>query len=231
MKAKSYRIAVDAVVFGARPIAAGEGRGLEVLLIQRGVPPFEGSWALPGGLVLPEEDLETAVRRELVEEAGITPSWLEQLYTFGQPGRDPRERTVTVAWLGLVQPDRYPPSAATDAADARWWPVAKLPPLAFDHAHILAVGATRLEGKVRYQPIGFDLLPPEFTLSELQALYETILDRRLDKRNFRRKIGKTGLLVDTGKKRTGGAHRAPALYRFDRERYLVLEQQGYLFEI
>jgi len=231
MKAGRYRVAVDGVVFGARPIAAGEGRGLEVLLIQRGVEPYVGSWALPGGLVLEDESLEVAVRRELLEEAGVEPSWLEQLYTFGQPGRDPRERTITVAWIGLVRPDRYPPSAATDAADARWWPMSKLPPLAFDHAHILDVARERLQGKVRYQPIGFDLLPPEFTLSELQVLYETILERPLDKRNFRRKIGKTGLLLDTGKMRTGGAHRAPRLYRFDRDRYTVLEQQGYLFEI
>jgi 8-oxo-dGTP diphosphatase len=226
-----YRVAVDAVVFGARPITEGEGRGLEVLLIQRGIEPFRGSWALPGGLVLPDEDLEAAVRRELQEEAGIEPSWLEQLYTFGEPLRDPRDRVITIAWLGLVQPERYPPSAATDASDARWWPMAQLPELAFDHARILQVARTRLEGKVRYQPIGFDLLPPEFTLSELQALYETILQRPLDKRNFRRKIAKTGLLIDTGTKRTGGAHRAPSLFRFDRDRYLVLEQQGYLFEV
>ncbi|HCH62382.1 MAG: NUDIX hydrolase [Deltaproteobacteria bacterium] len=227
----SYRVAVDAVVFGARPISLGERRGLEVLLVQRGVAPFKAEWALPGGLVLPHENLETAVRRELREEAGIEPSWLEQLYTFGEPGRDPRERAVTIAWLGLVRPDHYPPKADTDAADARWWPISALPPLAFDHAHILAVARERLEGKVRYRPIGFDLLPAEFTLSELQFLYETILQRGLDKRNFRRKIGKTGLLLDTGRKRTGGAHRAPALYRFERDRYQALEQQGYLFEI
>ncbi len=226
-----YRVAVDAVVFGARPISRGDGQGLEVLLVQRGIAPFHGGWALPGGLVLALEDLETAVRRELKEEAGIEPTWLEQLYTFGQPDRDPRERAITIAWLGLVQPDRYPPTAATDAADARWWPMSQLPPLAFDHADILGVARTRLEGKVRYQPIGFDLLPPEFTLSELQALYETILQRPLDKRNFRRKIGRSGLLLDTGRKRTGGAHRAPSLYRFDRDRYRTLERQGYLFEI
>jgi 8-oxo-dGTP diphosphatase len=227
----SYRVAVDAVVFGARPISQGAGRGLEVLLVQRGIEPFKGGWALPGGLVLPHENLETAVRRELKEEAGIEPTWLEQLYTFGEPDRDPRERAITIAWLGLVRPDRYPPRAATDAADARWWPMAGLPPLAFDHADILAVARTRLEGKVRYQPIGFDLLPPEFTLSELQALYETILQRPLDKRNFRRKMTRSGLLLDTGRKRTGGAHRAPSLFRFDRDRYLALERQGYLFEI
>ena len=227
----AYRVAVDGVIFGARPISMGEPRGLEVLLVQRGVAPFEGECALPGGLVLRHEDLEMAVRRELREEAGIEPTWLEQLYTFGAPERDPRERAITIAWLGLVQPDRYPPTAATDAADARWWPVSSLPSLAFDHAHILSVARNRLEGKVRYQPIGFDLLPTEFTLSELQVLYETILQRPLDKRNFRRKISKTGLLLDTGRKRTGGAHRAPALFQFDRARYQALEQQGYLFEI
>lgn len=228
------RVAVDAVVFGAASAVASEDaplRGLEVLLIRRGVAPFEGSWALPGGLVLPNEDLESACRRELLEEADVAPTWLEQLYTFGQPERDPRERVVSVAWLGLVQPDDYPPKAATDAADARWWPVDDLPPLAFDHAHIVAVGLERLRGKVQYKPVGFDLLPDTFTLSELQQLYEVILQRSLDKRNFRRKLLKTGLLVDTGEKRRGGAHRAPRLYRFDRARYAQLEQQGVYFEL
>ena len=232
MSTPRYPVAVDAVLFGASGVSVG-GRspGLEVLLIQRGIPPFEGQWALPGGLVLPDEDIETAVRRELFEEAGIAPAWLEQLYTFGRPDRDPRGRTITVAWLGLVQPSQYLPQASTDAHDARWWPLTDLPQLAFDHAAILEVARNRLRGKVRYQPVGFDLLPEAFTLTELQTLYEVILERELDKRNFRRKIGRTGLLLDTGEERTGAAHRAPRLYRFDRERYLQLEQEGYLFEV
>jgi len=227
-----YPVAVDAVVFGASGVSV-EGRppGLEVMLIQRGIEPFKGQWALPGGLVLPNEDIETALRRELLEEAGIAPAWLEQLYTFGAPERDPRGRTITVAWIGLVQPAQYLPHPATDADDARWWPLKDLPELAFDHAKILEVARTRLRGKVRYQPIGFDLLPESFTLTELQTLYEVILERPLDKRNFRRKIGSTGLLLDTGDLRTGVAHRAPRLYRFDRARYEQLQTEGYLFEI
>lgn len=231
MKTPRYPVAVDAVLFGASGVSVGGSTpGLEILLIQRGIPPFEGHWALPGGLVLPDEDIETAVRRELFEEANLAPTWLEQLYTFGHPDRDPRGRTITVAWIGLVQPSQYLPQASTDAHDARWWPLTDLPELAFDHADILEVARERLRGKVRYQPVGFDLLPETFTLTELQTLYEVILERGLDKRNFRRKIGRTGLLIDTQENRTGAAHRAPRLYRFDRDRYLQLEQEGYLFE-
>ncbi len=231
MTEQSINVAVDAVVFGAPIGDETLASSLEVLLIQRGLAPFQQTWALPGGFVLQNEDLETAVRRELREEAGIAPTWLEQLYTFGQPDRDPRARTVSVAYLGLVRPDLYHLCAATDAQDARWWPVADLPPLAFDHAHILNVARTRLQGKVRYQPVGFDLLPERFTLSELQRLYEIILERPLDKRNFRRKILRTELLIDTGELRAGGAHRAPRLFQFDRNRYEVLERDGYLFEL
>jgi 8-oxo-dGTP diphosphatase len=224
-KIPHYPVAVDCVLFGAADTS------LEVLLIRRGVAPFADAWALPGGLVLPEETLEQAVLRELQEETAVRPDFLEQLYTFGAPGRDPRGRVVSVAYLGLVRPERYPPAGATDAAEARWWPVSQLPPLAFDHAQIIDVGRTRLQGKVRYQPLGFELLPERFTLTQLQSLYEVVLERELDKRNFRRKVLKTGLLIDTGEKVQNVRYRPPKLYRFDEPRYRELEQQGYLFEL
>jgi 8-oxo-dGTP diphosphatase len=213
-------VTVDCVVFGAAD------ERLEVLLVRRGEAPFEDEWALPGGFVRPEEDLATAARRELVEETGVDLSYMEQLYTFGDPGRDPRGRVVTVAWLALVRPSVHRLAPTTDAREAAWHPVAELPPLAFDHARILDVARER-----RYKPIGFDLLPEAFTLTELQRLYEVVLERDLDKRNFRRKVLATKLLLETGERRTGVAHRAPRLFRFDRERYEELEKTGYLFEV
>jgi 8-oxo-dGTP diphosphatase len=218
-------VTVDCVVFGAAD------ERLEVLLVRRGEAPFEDEWALPGGFVRPEEDLATAARRELVEETGVDLSYMEQLYTFGDPGRDPRGRVVTVAWLALVRPSVHRLAPTTDAREAAWHPVAELPPLAFDHARILDVARERLRGKLRYKPIGFDLLPEAFTLTELQRLYEVVLERDLDKRNFRRKVLATKLLLETGERRTGVAHRAPRLFRFDRERYEELEKTGYLFEV
>src|SRR5205807_886879 len=155
-------LTVDCVVFGF-----DEGE-LRVLLIQRALEPFKGKWALPGGFVRVDETLDEAARRELEEEAGLKEVFLEQLYTFGAVDRDPRERVVSVAYYALVKLSEHAAKAATDAANAQWFSVAKAPKLAFDHAEILAIALTRLKGKVRYQPIGFELLPPQFTLSQLQ---------------------------------------------------------------
>src|SRR5947209_9801116 len=150
-------LTVDCVVFGF-----DEGE-LKVLLIQRGLEPFKGRWALPGGFVRVDETLDAAARRELHEEAGLTNVFLEQLYTFGAVDRDPRERVVSVAYYALVKLSEHQAKAATDAANARWFVVSKAPRLAFDHAGILSLALARLKGKVRYQPIGFELLPPKFT--------------------------------------------------------------------
>ena len=173
-------LTVDCVVFGF-----DEGE-LKVLLIQRALDPFKGKWALPGGFVHVDETLDDAARRELAEETGLEDVFLEQLYTFGTVKRDPRERVVSVAHFALVKLSDYKAKAATDAAKAAWFPISELPKLAFDHAEIVAAALARLQGKVRYQPIGFELLPPKFTLSELQHLYEAILGAVLDKRNFRK---------------------------------------------
>ena len=200
-----------------------------VVLIERRNPPQ--GWALPGGFVRSGEDLEAAARRELVEETGVALSYLEQLYTFGAPERDPRGQVVTVTWMALVPPAAHTLRAATDVRDARWVPLSEVPALAFDHDDILRVAVDRLRGKLRYAPIGFDLLPEHFTLTWLQRLYEVILERPLDKRNFRRKVLATGLLRDTGQRMTGVPHKPPKLYAFDRARYAELERDGLLFEI
>jgi 8-oxo-dGTP diphosphatase len=218
-------LAVDCVVFG---FDDGE---LKVLLIRRGLAPFKGRWALPGGFVRLDETLDTAARRELAEEAGLTEVYLEQLFTFGDVARDPRERVVSVAYYALVALDRHPPAAATDADAAAWFAVADLPSLAFDHPAIIAAAVARLKGKVRYQPVGFELLPAKFTLSQLQHLYEAVLERELDKRNFRKKLLAMDLLIETDEVEQDVAHRAARLYRFDEARYAKLVKKGFNFEL
>jgi len=218
-------LTVDCVVFGF-----DEGE-LKVLLIRRDLAPFKGKWALPGGFVNLDETLEQAALRELREETGVNDVYLEQLYTFGDVHRDPRERIVSVAYYALVALGRHTLQASTDAADAAWFCVSELPSLAFDHHKIVATAIQRLKGKVRYQPIGFELLPERFTLSQLQHLYEAILERPLDKRNFRKKILGMDLLVETDEIEQDVAHRAARLYRFDEAKYRRLVKRGFNFEI
>ena len=218
-------LAADVVLFGA---AEDE---LEVLLIERGGAPFLGCHALPGGFVRVDEDLEAAVRRELAEEAGVSPGWLQQLQTFGRVDRDPRERVVTVAYWGLVRRVDHRPVAGTDARAARWHRLDSLPALAFDHREIVDVALRRLQVRIRYEPVGFELLPEEFPLSRLQGLYETILRRPLDKRNFRRKVLALDILAEVGRKEEGVSWRPAQLYRFDRERYQQALEKGVLFDL
>jgi len=218
-------LTVDCVVFGL------DEQDLKVLLVRRGLPPFEGRWALPGGFVRMEETLDDAARRELREETGLKDVYLEQLYTFGDVRRDPRGRVVSVAYYALVNLADHRVQAATDASDAAWFAATDLPRLAFDHDRILDAASQRLKGKVRYQPIGFELLPEKFTLSQLQRLYETVLERPLDKRNFRKKILSMGVLVETDEVQQDVAHRAARLYRFDEDKYRRLRKKGFNFEI
>lgn len=215
-------VTVDVVVFGY----AGKGR-LRVLLIQRGGEPFVGQWALPGGFVEMDEDLETSALRELEEETGVKDLFVEQLYTYGKPDRDPRGRVISVAYFALVNLQDHPPTAASDADQADWFALDELPELAFDHARILAMAQDRLFTKVRYQPIGFELLPDEFTLAELQSLYETILGvEELNKRNFRTRIKDMDILEEVGKQQ-GVAHRPAILYRFNEEKYQAMLAKGH----
>ncbi len=222
-------VTVDCVVFAA-DLEQGD---LKVLLIERGTEPFRGRWALPGGHVLEHEDLEPAARRELREEAGLENVFLEQLYTLGNPGRDPRGHYVTVGYYALVNLLDFQVQADvdSDARDAAWFAVTDVPELAFDHDRILEIALDRLKGKVRYQPIGFELLPPLFTLSQLQQLYEILLERKIDKRNFRKKALRLGILVDTQEIQKDVAHRAARLYRFDRARYREMERDGFNFQL
>jgi len=218
-------LTVDCVVFGF------DESELKVLLIQRGLEPFKGRWALPGGFVRVEETIDEAARRELAEEAGFANVFLEQLFTFGTVHRDPRERVVSVAHFALVKLSDHRAKAATDAAEAEWFPVSKVPKLAFDHADILAAALARLKGKVRYEPIGFELLPPRFTLSQLQHLYEAVLETKLDKRNFRKKVLSFGLLVPLKETQMTGRHRPAQLFRFDADKYEKLKKRGFNFEL
>jgi 8-oxo-dGTP diphosphatase len=218
-------LTVDCVVFGC-----DEGE-LQVLLIERALEPFRGKWALPGGFVRVDETLDEAARRELEEEAGLRNVFLEQLYTFGAVKRDPRERVVSVAYYALVKLSAFKARAATDAAQAQWFRISKVPRLAFDHAGILATGLARLKGKVRYEPIGFELLPPKFTLSQLQHLYEAVLGIQLDKRNFRKKVLGFGLLVPLQETQMAGRHRPARLFRFDADKYQKLKKRGFNFEL
>jgi 8-oxo-dGTP diphosphatase len=218
-------LTVDCVVFGM------DHEDLKVMLIERGLPPFEGEWALPGGFVHVDETVDEAARRELEEETGLSKIFLEQLYTFSAVDRDPRERIISVAYYALVNLLDHRVQAATDARDAAWFAVADVPSLAFDHAEILDTALERLRGKLGYQPIGFELLPQKFTLSQLQHLYEVVLERELDKRNFRKKVLATGLLLETKEVQQDVAHRAARLYRFDERKYKQLARDGFHFEI
>lgn len=178
------------------------------------------------------ETLEVAAIRELEEEAGLKDVFLEQLYTFSSTDRDPRGRVVSVAYYALVEPEQHAAQAATDARDAAWFALDELPgELAFDHGQILEVARERLRGKVRYRPIGFELLPEKFTLSELQRLYEMILGQKLDKRNFQRKLHRMNILIDTGEVQQNVAHRAARYYSFDEKAYKQLERDGTEFSI
>jgi 8-oxo-dGTP diphosphatase len=219
---ENLRVTVDIVIFTVR------GGSLPVLLVKRGVPPFEGQYAIPGGFLREGESLEEAAIRELYEETGVRNVFLEQLYTFGDPARDPRGRVVTVAYYALIASGKLSLVAGADAAEAQWFPANNLPPLAFDHQSILDYALKRLRNKLEYTTVGFQLLPEKFTLGELQGVYEAILGKQLDKRNFRRKIALLGILKPLREWQHAG--RRPAqLFRFAASRFEKLKDKGILF--
>jgi 8-oxo-dGTP diphosphatase len=200
-------VASDIVVFSIR-----SGR-LVILLVKRGIAPFKGRWALPGGFVSGSESLDDCARRELAEETAVTGVYLEQLASFGDPTRDPRGRVVSVAYLGLLRLDAQLPAAGSDADATGWHDVEKLPLLAFDHAQIIALARRRLVSKLGYSNIVLQLIPELFTLAEMQSACEIVRGTALDKRNFRKRIAAQAIVVETDEKRMQGAHRPASLYR------------------
>jgi 8-oxo-dGTP diphosphatase len=205
-------VTVDVVIFTL------QSSELHVLLVQRKHWPFEGRWAIPGGFVNMDEGLDQAVRRELEEETGVRDIYLEQLFTFGHPKRDPRTRVISVAYIALVSADTQTLRVSEESTDVRWFPVRRLPgPLAFDHDSILAMALERLRSKLEYTTLAFQLLPEVFSVLELKHIYEQILGEELDKGNFYRKIKDAKVLEDTGMRREGRG-RPTTLYRFRRNR-------------
>lgn len=225
MDKQFIKVSVDAVVFGYE-----EGK-ISVLLIKRKYEPFKGKWAIPGGFVLNDESLEEAVQRELHEETGVKINYLEQLYTFGNPTRDPRGRVVSVAYFGLVRPNTFKIFASTDASEVQWFNIDELPEFSFDHKEILNMAIKRLQAKVTYEPIGFELLDKKFPFSDLEKLYTTLLGREIDRRNFRKKIISLNVLDELNEKVSKGSGRPANLFQFNQKRYFQLKKEGIIFEI
>lgn len=205
----AYSLSVDCIIFGY-------SHGiLKVALIERKNKPYMGAWAIPGGFVEGDETVEEAANRELKEETGILELYLEQFHVFSEPKRDPRGRVITVAFFALINSEQVELVATQDASRAEWWPAYALPPLAFDHQEIYQLALEKLRVAFTIKPLAFELLPTNFTLTELQQLYEQIFDTRLDKRNFRKKMVKSGFIMATGIKVEGHKHRPAMLYMYD----------------
>ena len=204
---------------------------LKVLLVERAIEPFCGYWALPGGFIYMEETVDECAKRILQKETNLTDIYMEQLYTFATVDRDPRFRVISIGYYALVKLSDYNVQAGIDESNVKWFSLDEIPQLAFDHTSILEKTLERLKGKIRYQPIGFELLPEKFTLPELRYLYEVILQVQLDDRNFRKKILGYGLLIDTGEVQRGARNRAPKLYCFDKQKYEELTKNGFYFEL
>lgn len=219
------KVAVDAIVFGY------SDHILNVLLIKQKYGILKDQWALVGGFVKDDETLDEAVKRELHEEAGIKISYLEQLYTFGDLHRDPRMRVISVAYFALANSTHHVLTADTDAEEARWFPISDLPGLAFDHSIILEAAHQRLKNKLTYQPVGFDLLPDEFLFSDLENLYCSILEKEIDRRNFRKKILSFEIIEETDNFSPKKSGRPAKLFKFNKLKYNELLKNGFLFEI
>jgi 8-oxo-dGTP diphosphatase len=223
---QNIRVAVDAIVFGY------QNNELYVLLIQQKFGTLESYWALPGGLVKNDESLQDAVKRELKEETNITVNYFEQLYTFGDDiFRDSRNRVISVAYFALVDSSKLKIKADSDAENVQWFKINEIPTLAFDHNIILAKAIERLKAKLTYEPIGFDLLPKEFLFSELENLYCTILEKEIDRRNFRKKILSFEIIEETDHFSPLKSGRPAKLFRFNKMKYSELTNRGFHFEI
>lgn len=223
---QNIRVAVDAIVFGY------QNNQLYVLLIEQKFGTQESYWALPGGLVQNNESLQEAVKRELKEETNISVNYFEQLYTFGDDiYRDSRNRVISVAYFALVDASKLTIKANTDAENTQWFEISQVPPLAFDHSIILKKALERLKAKLTYAPVGFDLLPKEFMFSDLENLYATILEKEIDRRNFRKKILSFEIIEETERFSPVKTGRPAKLFRFNKKKYNALLEEGFHFEI
>ena len=222
---KYWRPAVttDCVIFGY-----DVKEGLSLLLIERGLEPFRGCWAFPGGFLKEDETVEQGAARELKEETNLDASVLEQFGCFSDINRDPRERVITIAFYALVKMSEV--QGGDDAAKAQWFRITDIPSLAFDHDRILRVALSRLKEKIHFEPIGFELMPEVFTMPQLQALYESILEVKFDRRNFANKMLHFGILTEAEPRNPGSASRIPTKYRFNKEKYDELKNKGFKLE-
>lgn len=218
-------ISIDCVIFGF------EETDLKVLLIKRSLEPEVGKWSLPGGFVMEKEALDNAAERVLTELTGVKEIFLDQVKAFGSVNRFPLHRVITIGYYALIKPEFYQLKPGAHASEAKWFSVKEVSDLPFDHFSILKTALLCLQQKVRYEPIGFELLPEKFSLTELQQLYEAILSTQLDKRNFRKKLLKMNLLKPLNETQKNVAHRAARLYKFDQNTYKKLMKKGFIFEL
>lgn len=215
-------VTTDCVIFGF------DGSKMQVLLIQRGIEPFKGMWAFPGGFIKMDESAEDGARRELFEETGLKDAFIEQFHTFSEPKRDPRERVITIAYYAIVR--KQDVKGGDDAANAQWFDIDEIPQLAFDHDRILRVATRFLHERIHFKPIGFELLPEKFTLKELQTLYEAILDVHFDRRNFAKKMIHTKLIEQLDETVWPTPKRKAYLFRFNKDKYDEMKKKGFRLE-
>jgi len=215
-------VTTDCVIFGF------DGVKLKVLLVERGMAPYKGRWAFPGGFLNMDESAEEGALRELKEETGLEGAYIRQFYTFSAPQRDPRERVITIAYYALVRMQEV--KGGDDASDARWFALDEVPPLAFDHDQILRKAEKTLRQQIHFEPVGFELLPEKFTIKQLQNLYEAILDMRFDRRNFYNKMRRLGMLELTGDTANPSQRKEANLFSFNAEKYAELKSKGFQLE-
>lgn len=222
---KMHDLSIDCVIFGF------EDQQLKILLYQRAIEPEVNKWALPGGFITRNEDLDHAAARILEEITGVDNIYMEQINAFGSVNRYPIERVITIGFYALINPGNYAIVPGTGAKAAKWFDIEQMPKLVFDHSEIFDYALDKLRQKVRYEPIGFELLPKKFTLTLIQQLYEAVLGIEFDVRNFRKKLLKMNLLIKLDEKQEGVAHRAANLYKFDKKIYDELESKGFIFDL
>ena len=215
-------VTTDCVIFGFN------GEQLQVLLIERGIEPYKGKWAFPGGFLKMDETAEEGALRELKEETGLETAYVQQFHTFSEPSRDPRERVITIAYYALVKIQEV--KGGDDAASARWFPLNDIPSLAFDHDYMLRMATQRLREEIHFQPLGFELLPGKFTIKELQSLYEAILGISFDRRNFAKKMLHLGILIELDETIWPTPKREAKLYKFNADKYEELKRKGFRLE-